>query len=113
MSHPAPPLAVPRSPTPPLAAGGARTFDLDVTTIDGKTINLSKLYGNKPIYLKFWATWCGPCIASMPHVTELQKEYVTLLWNMLPTLKRLNKLRETLSSELESNTILPKSMSDT
>ncbi|MFG0283216.1 MAG: redoxin family protein [Phycisphaerales bacterium JB039] len=25
--------------------------------------------------VEFWATWCGPCINGMPHVTELQKEY--------------------------------------
>lgn len=29
----------------------------------------------KVYMVEFWATWCGPCIASMPHVTELQKEY--------------------------------------
>ena len=29
----------------------------------------------KVYVVEFWATWCGPCKASMPHLTELQKEY--------------------------------------
>lgn len=29
----------------------------------------------KVYVLDFWATWCGPCVASMPHVTELQKKF--------------------------------------
>jgi peroxiredoxin len=35
-------------------------------TIDGQTIDLAKLYGTKPVYLKFWATWCVPCREQMP-----------------------------------------------
>jgi thiol-disulfide isomerase/thioredoxin len=27
--------------------------------------------------LEFWATWCGPCVASMPDLSELQEAYKT------------------------------------
>jgi len=25
--------------------------------------------------IEFWATWCGPCVASMPHLSSIQDEY--------------------------------------
>jgi thiol-disulfide isomerase/thioredoxin len=29
----------------------------------------------KPYVIEFWATWCGPCKRSIPHLTQLQKEF--------------------------------------
>lgn len=29
----------------------------------------------KTYVVEFWATWCGPCITSIPHLTEMQKEH--------------------------------------
>ncbi|TCD20029.1 TlpA family protein disulfide reductase [Pseudomonas sp. IC_126] len=42
-------------------------------TIDGTKIDLAELYGEKPVYLKFWATWCVPCRQQMPGFEQLQQ----------------------------------------
>jgi len=43
-------------------------------TIDGKTIDLARSYGNKPVYIKFWATWCVPCRQQMPGFEKTYRE---------------------------------------
>src|SRR5438105_7662375 len=30
---------------------------------------------NKVYVVEFWATWCGPCKESIPHLTKLQKDF--------------------------------------
>jgi peroxiredoxin len=39
---------------------------LTLKSIDGKSIDLSDLYGKRPVYLKLWATYCIPCRIQMP-----------------------------------------------
>jgi thiol-disulfide isomerase/thioredoxin len=43
-------------------------------TLDGQEVTLSKLKG-KVILLDFWATWCGPCRESIPHLIQLYKTH--------------------------------------
>ena len=35
---------------------------------------VDKFEPDKVYVVEFWATWCGPCKASIPHLTELQKK---------------------------------------
>lgn len=46
-----------------------------LSTLDGRRIELAKLYGKKPVFLKFWATWCGPCREQMPGFVQLHQKY--------------------------------------
>ena len=50
--------------------------DFKLLDLNGKPKTLAD-YKGKVIIVDFWATWCGPCKASIPHLIELQKEYGT------------------------------------
>ena len=51
-------------------AVGQEAPDFTLKSMDGKTVKLSD-YKGKKVYLKFWASWCGPCKKSMPELMEL------------------------------------------
>ncbi|MEK4406597.1 redoxin domain-containing protein [Sporosarcina sp. FSL K6-6792] len=48
--------------------------DFELSTMSGDVVKLSDLKGKKVI-LNFWASWCGPCKAEMPHMQKYYKKY--------------------------------------
>ena len=56
---------------------GSKAPNLDiehwVSDNDGAFKHITEFEDGKVYVVEFWATWCGPCIAAMPHISELQK----------------------------------------
>jgi thiol-disulfide isomerase/thioredoxin/outer membrane lipoprotein-sorting protein len=63
----------PEPPPSPLVGTPAPDFTAELA--DGKVLTLSKLKNKKVVMLDFWATWCGPCRAALPLVSQVAQDY--------------------------------------
>ena len=53
---------------------GKRAPDFSLEDVSGNTVSLKESRG-KIVVLDFWATWCPPCLMSIPELTDLQERY--------------------------------------
>ena len=56
-------------------AEGDKAPEFSAKTLDGTGFNLADYRGDKPVYLKFWATWCHYCKAEMPHLNNIRETH--------------------------------------
>ncbi|MEX0314929.1 MAG: TlpA family protein disulfide reductase [Allomuricauda sp.] len=50
------------------------TYDWSLVDLNGNAINLESSKG-EVVIINLWATWCPPCVAEMPSLQKLYKDY--------------------------------------
>lgn len=53
---------------------GSSAPDFSLKDLEGKTVRLSDFKG-KVVLLDFWASWCPPCIETIPELLRIQEKY--------------------------------------
>jgi len=53
---------------------GARAPEIDLPTLAGGRVQLSKLRG-RPVVVSFWGSWCPPCRSEFPELVRAHREY--------------------------------------
>ena len=53
---------------------GKKIPEFEAKTLSGDAINTESFQG-KVVVLDFWATWCAPCVASLPTIKQVTDEY--------------------------------------
>lgn len=56
-------------------AVGHRAPDFTLRDPQGKSVQLSRVVGERAVFLNFWATWCPPCREEMPTMERVYRDY--------------------------------------
>jgi peroxiredoxin len=54
---------------------GQKAPEFKAPALDGRRKLALSAYRGKVVYLDFWASWCPPCLTSIPQLEEMRKQF--------------------------------------
>lgn len=58
-----------------ISTGFAQFPEIELKNLDNKYVQLEDIKGAQLTVIDFWATWCKPCLASIPKIDQLALEF--------------------------------------
>ena len=81
--------------------------NIKLRNLAGQAVKLDTLLTDKPIYLKFWASWCQPCRQQMPHLQHTFDQFGKKIDIISVNLGINDSLEEIIKTKKEFNLDLP------
>lgn len=76
--------------------------NFNLLDLNGKSVSLIDFRG-KIVVLDFWATWCTPCIASMPAMKQISTKHPEVVFLFIATQEPINGATERVKTYVSSN----------
>ncbi len=74
-----------------------KVYDFRLDTPEGQSMSYSEIKGSELTVIDFWATWCKPCVNSIPKLVELANSYdlkrVAFIAVSIDSPRNLSKIR--------------------
>jgi len=87
-----------------------RLLETPIHLTSGETVTLAQYKSKKPVYLKFWATWCQPCRKEMPHLAHIQAQYGDSIEVIAINLGINDQLNDVVATQHEFGLTMPMAM---